>query len=131
MIARQVPIDMLCDLHAALSSGGSRGDIRNARWMLTWRTHDRRIEHKVRAGVLTIHNIELRAKHRGRGYLTELLRHLDEVPEIADRRFEWIYFEQVNFRLSNHLLRELNYRSEAGLVIDCWRRVTGQLEMKL
>ncbi|QIG75726.1 hypothetical protein EVC20_155 [Rhizobium phage RHph_Y2_17_1] len=123
--------EMLNDLAIALATGASQGDIMNRRWKVTWRFGERRIEDKVRANVLRIHHVELSEHSRGRGYLTELLRHLDEFPELGGRRFSWIYFDQVNFRLANHLVRELQYRSETGMVIDCWRRVTGQLEMKL
>ncbi|QIG69187.1 acyl-CoA synthetase protein [Rhizobium phage RHph_N1_15] len=123
--------EMLNDLASALATGASQGDIKNNRWKVTWRFGERRIEDKVRPNVLRIHHVELAERYRGRGYLTELLRRLDELPELGGRRFSWIYFDQVNFRLANHLVRELHYRSETGMVIDCWRQVTGQLEMKL
>jgi hypothetical protein len=127
----RIVADMLNHLHSDVGLGGSRGDVRNDIWTVTWRFGVKRIEDKARDNVFSIHNVTLAAKHRGRGYFTELLRHLDERPELGDRRIDWIYLEQVNYRLAGHLGRELAYKSDFGMVIDCWRRVTGQLEMKL
>ncbi|AGC36160.1 hypothetical protein B7L88_gp128 [Rhizobium phage RHEph10] len=122
---------MLNDLHSDLGCGGSRGDFTNDIWTVTWRFGVKRIEDKARDNVFSIHNVTLAERHRGRGYFTDLLRRLDEHPELGGQRFDWIYLEQVNYRLAGHLERELHYKSEFGMVIDCWRRVTGQLEMKL
>ncbi|MBX5130762.1 hypothetical protein HJB53_30190 [Rhizobium lentis] len=122
---------MLNHLHSDLSFGGSRGDFRNDIWTVTWRLGVKRIEDKARDSVFSIHNVTLAAKYRRQGFFTELLRHLDERPELGGRRFDWIFLEQVNHRLAGHLGRELQYKSDFGMVIDCWRRVTGQLEMKL
>jgi GNAT superfamily N-acetyltransferase len=124
-------MDMLMDLHAAVAKDETRGDISTPVWDLSWRAHDRRIEDKVRANVFTIHSIHIKRPYRGKGHFTELLKHLDFAPEIGLRRFEWIYMEQVNFRLAGHLERVLHYNSDFGMIIDCWRRVTGQAEMNL
>lgn len=128
---RYVTNVMLLDLHQSVSTGGSRGSFTNSRWMLAWRFDERRIEDQVREDVFIIQSVHVQIRHRGRGHLTELLKHLTEYPAIGHRRIDWIYLEQVNFRFANHLERELSFKSDFGLVIDCWRQVTGQLEMKL
>ncbi len=122
---------MLLDLQDAIAAGGSHGDLETTLWKAAWRTTDRRIEDKVRENVLTFHHVEIAQQHRGKGHFTELLRHLDEHPVLAGRSIAWIYLEQCHFRLATHLERELLYQSDFGVVIDCWRRVTGQLEMRL
>ncbi|WP_276122670.1 hypothetical protein [Pararhizobium qamdonense] len=128
---RKLTKSLLLDLHKSIATNGQRGEFSNDRWTLTWRFGTRRIENAAREGVFSIHNITLAGQSRGQGYLTELLRHIDECPHLGGRRFGWVYLEQVNFRLAGHLGRELQYKADHGLVIDCWRQVTGQLEMKL
>lgn len=122
---------MLDELNGSMAGGRSRGDIRTSNWALSWRFGARRIEDKARDNVFVVNSVLLAETHRRRGYMTSLLRHLDEYPELDGRRVEWIYFEQVNWRFANHLERTLHYSSDFGMVIDCWRRTTGQLELKL
>ncbi|TDW20464.1 hypothetical protein EV128_12594 [Rhizobium azibense] len=128
---KQTSLVMLDDLSQALSSGGSHGDFTNERWAVSWRFGERRIEDKVRDRVLKFHSVHVFPKFRNQGFFTEVLAFLDERPTLGGREFDWIYLEQVNFRLAGHLERKLHYSSDFGLVIDCWRRVTGQLEMNL
>lgn len=122
---------ILNELNASMAGGASRGTIAKTNWALSWRFGDRRIEDKLRENVLVVKSVHLAVKHRRRGYMTRLLRHLDEYPVLDGRRVDWIYFEQVNWRFANHLERDLRYRSDFGMVIDCWRRTTGQLELTL
>ncbi len=122
---------MLRDLEESVSLDGFHGDLSAGNWAITWRFGERRIDDRARENVFTIRDVHIVMPHRGRGYFTELLRHLDEKPRLGELSFDWIYIEQCHFRLAAHLERELLYKSEFGMVIDCWRRVTGQLEMKL
>jgi GNAT superfamily N-acetyltransferase len=122
---------MLKDLNHSMTHPSAHGFVNNRIWSVEWRFGVKRIEDKARDNVFSIATIEIHGASRGRGNLTALLRHLIEYPELAGHRIDWLYFEQCRYRLANHLVRELHFHADHGLVIDAWRRVTGQLEMSL
>ena len=126
-----ISIEMLGDLRVSIAAGGSRGDFQNKCWALTWRMGERRIDHKVRPDVFKIYSVHVMPAYRGRGLMTDLLRKIIEQPQVLGSRVRWIYLEQVNFRFANHLQRELHFDADFGMVIDCWREATGQMEMRL
>lgn len=97
---------------------------------LTWRYDERRIEDKRRDHVFTIHDITIAAEFTGRGIFTSIMQRLTTQPQLA-RRIDWVYLEQVNWRLANHLQDKLGFKADVGIVIDCWRPVSSQMELGL
>ncbi len=108
----------------------SQGDIVSHPIRLTWRYGERRIEDRRRDHVFTIHNITIAAELTGQGIFTSIMQRLATQPQLA-RRIDWIYLEQVNFRLANHLQDKLGFKADNGMVIDCWRMVDSQMELGL
>jgi len=123
--------DLIADLKLSLAGSHAGGAIQNRFWNLHWRYGVKRIEDKARDNVLSIANVTLDEKIRGRGKFTELVTHLVEHPDFAGRQIDWIYIEQCRFRLGEHLRRELDFTIQDGMVIDAWRRTTSQMELGL
>jgi hypothetical protein len=103
----------------------------NGVWTVDARYGFRRIENVAREHVLSIANVTVAKPLRGMGSLTEFLDRVLDDPRLFLKPVDWIYFEQVQYRLGNHLIDRHGFTAERGLVTDAWRRVTPQLALAI
>jgi hypothetical protein len=93
----------------------------------SWRMGDRRIEGKLRDNALVIKDLLLSGDPE---HFIASLRSIIEYGRVGEQRIDWIYVEQINFRVANRLVAELQFRVEPGITVDCWRQADG-LELPL
>lgn len=103
----------------------------NGIWQIDIRFGLRRIKDATCQNVLTIHNITLAKPLRGYGFLTECLDMITEDRRILEKQVDWLYFEQCQYRLANHLVDRHGFVAERGLVTDAWRTLSEQMALAI